>query len=359
MLHALADRHEVATLTLAPWSPAETNAFYGTSIPEGRVAAHVVPRPWSWLSALSEGNATRLRMAALLRTARSMAGRFDLLVTADNYGAFAKPGIQYVHFPADLTPQPQRLAPIVKTYFAFCDRLIGVPWTAAARNLTLANSRWTAAGLTGCAGVPPARVLYPPVLDPGVGEPWQQRSNTFLCIGRFHGSKRIETAMSIVRKIRAQAMPDARLLVVGSRVDDDYSRRLHRFAARDRDWIDFREDLPRAGLNALMGRCRYGIQAMEYEHFGMASAEMARAGCLVFPHASGGSVEVVDHDERLLWRTEDDAVARIGAVARDGAARDAIRWRLQNHAATFSTERFVDEFHDIIRNPSSWLRSSS
>ena len=86
----------------------------------------------------------------------------------------------------------------------------------------------------------------------------------------------------IVRKIRAQAMPDARLLMVGSPVDGDYTRRLHRVAARDRDWIDFREDLPRAELNTLMGRCRYGIQAMEHEHFGMASAEMARAGCIVF-----------------------------------------------------------------------------
>ena len=33
-----------------------------------------------------------------------------------------------------------------------------------------------------------------------------------------------------------------------------------------------------------MGRSRYGIQAMENEHFGMATAEMTRAGCLVFAH---------------------------------------------------------------------------
>ena len=353
MLHALADRHEVSTLTATPWSPEETNAFYGTAIPGGRVTRLVIPPPLSWLARMPEHRGNRLRLCSVLRYARPLTDRFDLMVTADNYGAFARPGIQYLHFPAALQPVPTRLAPIVHMYFAFCDWLIGIPWTAAAANLTLANSRWTAEGLArlDAGGDKPlglSTVLYPPVIDPGDGEPWERRSDTFLCIGRFHGSKRIEIAMSIVRRVRAGVMPDARLVIVGSAVDRDYTRRLYRFAARDRDWVDFREDLSRGELNTLMGRCRYGIQAMEHEHFGMASAEMARAGCIVFPHASGGSVEVVGHDERLLWQTENDAVARIGAVARDGAGREAIRARLRTYAATFSTERFVAQFNDIV-----------
>jgi hypothetical protein len=68
----------------------------------------------------------------------------------------------------------------------------------------------------------------------------------------------------------------------------------------------------------------------------------------VFPHASGGSVEVVDGDPRLLWRTEDDAVARIGAIAGDTATRDEIRWRLRNYSSRFSAERFVDQFRAIV-----------
>lgn len=345
MVHALAHQHEAATLTLRSWSPEETNAFYGTAIPGDRVTRHVIPPPLSWLAQMPEHRGNRLRMCSVLRYARPLTNQFDLMVTADNYGAFARPGIQYLHFPAALQPTPARLAPIVHLYFAFCDWLVGVPWAAAADNLTLANSRWTADGLARMGGL--STVLYPPVLDPGEGEPWPRRSNTFLCIGRFHGSKRIELAMSIVRRVRAEVMPDARLVIVGSAVDRDYTRRLHRWAARDRDWIDFREDLSRRELNRLMGQCRYGIQPMEHEHFGMASAEMARAGCIVFPHASGGSIEVVGQDARVLWRSEDDAVARIGAVARDHAAQDDIRWRLRNHAATFSTERFVNEFQKI------------
>lgn len=351
MVHALATRHEVSTLTATAWSPDDTNLFYGTAIAADRVTRLVIPPPLSWLAQMPDHRGNRLRLCSVLRYARRLADRFDVMVTADNYGAFARPGIQYLHFPAELQPTPTRLAPIVNLYFAFCDWLVGIPWTAAAANLTLANSRWTAEGVAqksaDKSGALP-RVLYPPVADPGEGKPWEQRTNTFLSIGRFHGSKRMEIGMAIVRRVRTEVMPDARLVIVGSAVDRVYTRRLHRLAARDRDWIYFQEDLSRAELNGLMGRCRYGIQAMENEHFGMAAAEMTRAGCIVFPHGSGGSIEVVDNDPRLLWRTETDAVALIAAVANDAVARDAIRARLRAHSATFSTERFVDQFNGIV-----------
>ena len=94
--------------------------------------------------------------------------------------------------------------------------------------------------------------------------------------------------MSIVRRLRAHALPGARLIIVGSAIDPDYTRRLHRFAARDRDWIEFREDLSRVEINRLIGESRYALQAMVDEHFGMAAAEMTRGGCLVFAHRSGG-----------------------------------------------------------------------
>jgi glycosyltransferase involved in cell wall biosynthesis len=348
MIHALAGPHEVATLTASRWRPAAMNAFYGTSIPEGIVATHVVSAPLSWLSCLPDHRLTRVRMCSVLRSARLFAKNYDLLMTADNYGTFATPGLQYLHFPAALHPTPQRLAPIVNLYFAFCDRLVGLPWDRARQNVTVANSRWTANGLLKRHGVPAAHVLYPPVIDPGVGLPWDARSNRFLCVGRFHGSKRVEVAMSIVRRVRAGAIPDARLTIVGSPVDQDYTRRLRRLAASDSDWVELRENLTRAQLNELMGRSRYGLQAMEDEHFGMATAEMLRAGCLAFPHRSGGSPEVVDDDERLLWRSEDEAVTRITAVVRDPELQREICSRMRTHSRAFSTERFVEQARAIV-----------
>ena len=104
-------------------------------------------------------------------------------------------------------------------------------------------------------------VLYPPILDPGPALPWADRDDAFLCVARFHQSKRIETAVAIVKRARAGAMPGARLVIVGSAVDRQYTARLKTIAASEGGWIEFREDLARPELNALMVRTRYGIQA--------------------------------------------------------------------------------------------------
>lgn len=345
MVHALARDHEVATLTARRWSPSATNAFYGTSIPDQGITQHVLPAPWSWLDRLDEERAVRLRMGALLRQAKPLTPAYQLLITADNFGAFTKPGMQYVHFPAAITPKPARLAPIVNLYFKFCEALMGLPWSAAAHNLTLANSQWTAAGLRRDHGIG-AHVLYPPVVDPGEGLPWEQRSDTFLCIGRFTASKRIEMAMSIVRRLRAHTLPRARLIIVGSPVDREYTSRLRSQAARAGDWIEFREDPSREHTNQLIGSCRYGVQAMVGEHFGMATAELAKGGCLVFAHDSGGTPEVLG-EPALLWKTEDDAVQRVSALTREAATREAIRSRLRRHARAFTADRFCSELRQL------------
>ena len=83
MVHALAGDHDVATLTAAAWSAAETNAFYGTSIPDDGITKHVVPAPWRWLSGLPEDRLTRLRMCSVLRSARAAGGT---LRSADHRG---------------------------------------------------------------------------------------------------------------------------------------------------------------------------------------------------------------------------------------------------------------------------------
>jgi glycosyltransferase involved in cell wall biosynthesis len=117
-----------------------------------------------------------------------------------------------------------------------------------------------------------------------------------------------------------------------------------RIAANHGEWIDFREDLSRDELNRLMGQSRYGIQAMENEHFGMATAEMTRAGMLVFAHDSGGSPEVLNNESALLWSSEGEAVRKIVNVH----DIEPLRARLRSHAKVFSTETFVDRFLDIV-----------
>ena len=352
MLDALADIHEVATLTEVRWTPEVVDRFYGTQLARANITQFHL-RGLARLLPHVPGGLERLRMATIFREARELAGGFDLLVTADNYGAFARPGLQYMHYPLPLRPKPDRLqalTPLIETYYGICDRISGLSWEVARANRTLANSRWTARLLRDSSIS--ADVLYPPVVDPGTGLPWLHREPRFLTVGRFHGSKRLETVIAILDAVRIEA-PQVTLTLVGSDVDAEYARRIRHLTAT-RPWVTMLEDVTQEQLFTLMQRSRYGLHAMENEHFGMAPAEMARAGCVVFGHDSGGLVEVLDECTEVLWRTPEDAVARIARVLRDDALGHALSARLAEHAAKFSVERFSEQLRrycaDIWRN---------
>ena len=149
-------------------------------------------------------------MATLLRYARARSAGYDLLITADDYGAFEQPGIQYVHFPAALSPVPARFPTVVDAYFRFCDWWLGVPWSRARNNLTLVNSQWTADRLAGARRMD-AVVLYPPVVDTGPGLPWAVATTRFSASGGFtiEAPRRRRSRSSAVAHA---AIPDARLV---------------------------------------------------------------------------------------------------------------------------------------------------
>ena len=347
MLQALVGAHELTTLTEREWNPAAVDAFYGTSLAGAPIQQRVPGGAGAMVRHLP-GRLDRLRMAFLLREAYRRADDFDLLVTADNYAAFKRPGLQYLHYPAPLRPAPHRLAPLVHVYYRACDAISGLSWEAAARNRSLANSAWTARHLRQFRGIE-ADVLYPPVADPGPAVPWHERTNTFLCVGRFHGSKRFEMVVSILDRVRA-VVPDATLMLVGSNVDAEYTARL-KALVRPRQWITVHEGLPQRQLFELMRRCRYGIHAMDREHFGMAPAEMARAGCIVFAHDSGGLVEVLDKRRELLWDTPERAVQLIVAMLQESPERqESLSAHLSEYTRRFSADRFVDEFRAVVAN---------
>jgi glycosyltransferase involved in cell wall biosynthesis len=356
---ALADSVALEVLTELPWQPDAVDAFWGTFLARFELRQHVVPVPASLVLRLrrsvnNHGAAVRfdrLRLALLFREAQRLGPRFDVCVTAENFGAFNRPGIQYVHYPVTFRPEPVFAAPLVRRYYDLCDAVSGLTKEAATRNLTLTNSQWTARAL-GDMGIA-ARVVYPPVFDPGPRLPWHARDNVVVCLGRFHPTKRMDAVMAIAACVR-DSHPGVALKFVGSPVDPHYAKQMRDIAATHGDWITFHQDLPRAAVAAMLGRSRYGIHAMESEHFGMAAAEMTRAGMLVFCHRSGGLVEVVDGEERLLWTDEAEAVARMQAMlGRPEQIQAELSARLRNFASRFSEERFCHEVRDAVREGAS------
>jgi len=90
----------------------------------------------------------------------------------------------------------------------------------------------------------------------------------------------------------------------------------------------------------LLAGHRFGIHARTGEPFGIAVAEMVKAGCITFVPVEGGQAEIVNHPD-LTYSDVDDAVNKIDRILRDERREDALRLHLKAQGELFSTERFM------------------
>jgi glycosyltransferase involved in cell wall biosynthesis len=353
MIEALREEHRVTLLARDPPDLAACNRIFGTSLrPED---FEVLPAPGSVrrLGALAPTPLALVKHALLLRRARQLAPDYDVLMTADNEADFGRRGIQYVHYPKLDPVRPDvdlrwyhgsRSA--MALYYRLARRLGGMSDDGIRRNLTLVNSAFIAARIRKLYGVDPV-VLHPPVPGDFPVVPWEARENGVVALGRISPEKRLEDVVEILRRVRARGEA-VRLHLVGTGHDAAYTARIRRLVAAEAAWIRLHEDLARAELVALLARQRYGLHAMVGEHFGIAVAEMVRAGCIVFVPRTGGPIEIVG-DDRLLFSSVDDAADRIVATLRDPARQADLRAHLAARAERFSTAHFVARMREIVR----------
>jgi glycosyltransferase involved in cell wall biosynthesis len=353
MLEALRGRQALGVFTWTPLDVEEMNLFYGTSVRNDEVVTHRLPRGITSIIDAIPSPLASLRYALLLRHACRLAGSYDLFVSVNNEADFGRRGIQYIHYPWYQRPRPavdlrwiHRLPGLLPLYFWSLDRLAGVSMDRMKQNVTLTNSDWTGRAVQRLHGIT-SRTLYPPIPARFADVPWEARRDAFLCIGRFSPEKNLDRVIDIVAAVR-QRVPGLMLCLAGTPGPRDYYSRIRERARQAGHWVTFEENLSREALLALMPHFKYGIHGMLDEHFGMAPAEMAAAGAIVFVPNGGGQVEVVDRDPRLVYDTVEGAVASIVAVMQDADMQRQIRARLQARAQLFSTERFMASFRSIV-----------
>ena len=151
---------------------------------------------------------------------------------------------------------------MLNLYYSLADRIAGFSLDRLKANVTLVNSDWTGEHVARFLGIR-TRTLYPPVVDPAPGLPWNERRPGFLAIGRISPEKEYERVMRILARVREQA-PETTLTIVGT--SDRHSRRyfekLAGLAAQLGSWIEFRNNLTREEVRQLMASHRYGIHGM-------------------------------------------------------------------------------------------------
>ncbi len=355
ILQALVDRHRVTVLSWNPVDVEPINRFFGTRLAASDFDRIVVPASWRGAADHLPLPLSLIKSSLLMRYTRRVSGGYDVILGVHNETDYGRRGIQYVHYPTYLRPRPvvdlrwyHRPHFLLEGYYRFADALAGFSLERMKTNVTLANSAWTAGKIEAHLGIR-ARVLYPPVADPAAHVPWDDRANAFLVIGRISPEKELERVMRILGRVR-ETHPDVTLTIVGTsdRLTASYMDSLRRLAAAIGPWVTFRENLSRDEINRLMAATRYGIHGMREEHFGMAPAEMVRAGMVTWVSDGGGQVEIVGDEPLLRYRDEEDAVAKIARVLDSPDEQARLVAHLAAQAARFSVDRFCREIREVV-----------
>jgi glycosyltransferase involved in cell wall biosynthesis len=355
MLQALVRQHRVTVLSWWPVNVEPINRFFGTNLHASDFDRQLAPLTWRKLVDALPVPAALLRMALLMRHARSVCAPFDVVIGSCNEIDCGRRCIQYIHYPTYTRPRPEvdlrfyhRWKWLLDRYYAMADTLAAFSRDRMRANLTLANSNWTAAQVNSLFGIA-ARTVYPPVVGVKPTVEWARRRTAFLAIGRMSPEKDYERILRILARVR-QDVPDLTLTIVGTRDrhTGGYYERVRHLAASMGTWVAFENNAPREAVRTLMAETRYGIHGMRDEHFGMAPAEMTRAGMIVWVPNGGGQVEIVGGDPALVYDTDEQAADAILRVVRDSAEQDRLRAILAVRSALFSEDRFMREIQAIV-----------
>ena len=95
MVQALAPVHRVSVLTWTPVDVRAINRFFGTALSPSDFTSLVVPRSWTFLPDHLPVPAHLIKMALLMRYARTLSDGFDVPMGVFNETDFGRRGIQY------------------------------------------------------------------------------------------------------------------------------------------------------------------------------------------------------------------------------------------------------------------------
>jgi|CZKS01.1.fsa_nt_gi glycosyltransferase involved in cell wall biosynthesis len=353
-LEALRSDFDISLATLEPLDYAALNDSFATSLREGDFQVHIAPPGYQRILRHMPTQGALLEICLTMRWAQDLdrQGRYDVIYGTCNEMDFHRRGVQYVNYPWFYLPRPEielswfhRIPGLLWTYRRSCLALARATPSGLRRNLMLANSQFVVGQIRKAHGTD-AQIVHPPVPGDFVELPFEQRRLAMAAVGRVHPGKRWEMAVEIVESIRRRGH-NLELTLIGHGDIPAYEARLQAMAA-SRPWFRWIRDASRAQLLAELSQHRYGIHTMPEEHFGIAPAELQRAGCITFVHNSGGQVEIVGGDSRLTFDSVEDASERIARVIENPGLEHELRGQVAERRSWFTAERFCDSVREIV-----------
>jgi glycosyltransferase involved in cell wall biosynthesis len=290
-----------------------------------------------------------LEVALINRYAKSLSQEYDILISTVNELSLPGPAVQYIHVPQfdrSSVPGEEVDTAVYSLYNQVCKWVAQYREEEIAQSDLIANSNWTADVTERIYGVRPD-VLYPPIDGQfRSAKPWSSREDGFVAVGRIEATKNYERLITIVDKLRERGY-STHLHLVGPADSDEYTSHI-KDLVEEREYILYEGKVSREQLFELLSSHKFGLHGKDYEHFGMAVAEMVLAGEIPFVPRNGGQQEIVNNDARLLYENEEAAVEKIASVLENTREQEAIRRGFSDAEQRFGRDQFKKQIEETV-----------
>ena len=297
-MEALKDDYDVCLITSSAVEFKKLNEYYGTSINSNQISVMTVSMPFI-LKKLNSFFA--LKYYRLARFCKRRANEFDVMFSSYNPMDFSKKGVQYIldpTFTCDLLQlcagYPRGLrgwfyqnSPWRRFYLNLSKTLSNLTEEGIKKNLTLVDSDWTGQLTSEVYGMK-STTVYPPVPSNYPQVNWEDREDGFVCIGRINSEKRIDKIIEILEEVRKRKK-EIHFHIIGKIHDLKYARNVNQLLRKNQDWIFMEGEVASDRKIELVAKHKYGIHGRINEPFGIAPAEMVKAGCIVWVASGGGA----------------------------------------------------------------------
>jgi len=355
VLESLQSEHDLTLLSGDRPDFNELNDYYGTSV-SGIKTIEVEGIPSLGYKA-TRNRGGRIGHALINRyiVKNNLGAQYDLIISTKNDFHLPYKSIQYIHYPNFGRYEIDSSNSLVyNLYDGFCDKIARSAISELTNPIYAANSKWTARNFEEAFGQHP-KVIYPPVkTEDFPAYSWSEMEDGFVSIGRVSKGKNILRNIEILSRIRRMGH-NIHYHILGPvkkpsklRISEPYSEQVIQ-AIDKRDFVHLEGAVSRARLTEMVAKHKYGIHGKDYEHFGIAVAELVTGKSIPFIPRTGGQKEIINEMESLMYTDTQDAVNKIDSVLNMDSVSD-IQSNLPDIRTQFGVERFKEEINCIVEN---------